>query len=225
MNEGMSVVQIHEYQAKRLLAQHGVPVPDGEIAYTATEAEAVGRRLQDWPLVVKSQIHAGGRGKAGGIRIVRTLDELRDAAERMIGVKLVTGQTGPQGKTVGKIYIEKATDIARELYISLTINRTGGGLTVVASAEGGMEIEALAEREPEKIVTFHLGPGVRLRAFHARKIAAALGFGGAAVARGGGIHPGALCRLFPARRRAGRGQSLGGDERRRDGRPGRQNEL
>ncbi len=174
----MSVMQIHEYQAKRLLARHGVPVPDGEIAYTATEAEAIARRLQDWPLVVKSQIHAGGRGKAGGVRIVRTLDELRDAAERMIGVKLVTGQTGPQGKTVSKIYIEKTTEIARELYISLMINRASGGLTVVTSAEGGMEIEALAEREPEKIVTFHLGPGVRLRAFHARKIAAALGFEG-----------------------------------------------
>jgi len=171
-------MQIHEFQAKQLLARHGVAVPDGEIAYTATEAEAIARRFQDWPLVVKSQIHAGGRGKVGGVRIVRTLDELRDAAEQLIGRTLVTEQTGPKGKVVGKIYIEKATEIARELYISFLVDRASGGTVVVAAAEGGMEIEKLARRAPEKLIRFHVAPGVKFRSFHARKVASALGFRG-----------------------------------------------
>jgi len=171
-------MQIHEFQAKQLLARHGVAVPDGEIAYTATEAEAIARRFQDWPLVVKSQIHAGGRGKVGGVRIVRTLDELRDAAEQLIGRTLVTEQTGPKGKVVGKIYIEKATEIARELYISFLVDRASGGTVVVAAAEGGMEIEELARRAPEKLIKFHVAPGVKFRSFHARKVASALGFRG-----------------------------------------------
>jgi len=170
-------MQIHEFQAKQLLARHGVAVPEGEIAYTATEAEAIARRLQDWPLVVKSQIHAGGRGKAGGVRIVRTLDELRDAAEQLIGRTLVTEQTGPKGKVVGKIYIEKATDVARELYISFLVDRAGGTV-VVAAAEGGIEIEELARRAPERLVKVHVAPGVKFRSFHARKVASALGFHG-----------------------------------------------
>ena len=171
-------MQIHEYQAKKLLARHGVAVPEGEIAYTATEAEAIARRFNEWPLMVKSQIHAGGRGKAGGVRLTRTLDDLRDAAEQLIGKPLVTEQTGPKGQMVGKIYIEKASDIERELYISIVTNRATGGTTVIASAEGGMEIETLSAEAPEKIFKLDLGPGKTLRSFHARQVASALGFQG-----------------------------------------------
>ena len=171
-------MEIHEYQAKKLLEGYGVPVPEGQVAYSVTEAEAIAQRFKSWPLMIKAQVHSGGRGKAGGIRKAQTMADLRNAAMGLMGRTLVTAQSGPGGKKIGKIYIEKASDIARELYISILVNRQTSGTTVIASAEGGMDIEELAASRPEKIVTLNLKPGLVLRSFHARQLASKLGFTG-----------------------------------------------
>jgi succinyl-CoA synthetase beta subunit len=168
-------MNIHEYQAKELLAKFGVAVPQGGIAYTAAEAVEVARRLGGGVWVVKAQIHAGGRGKAGGVRLVRSEDEVAAAAKALIGKRLVTHQTGPEGREVKRVYVETGCDIARELYLALSIDRAAGRITLIAAAEGGVEIEELAARAPDKILREAIDPAAGLSPFYARRIAFALG--------------------------------------------------
>jgi succinyl-CoA synthetase beta subunit len=174
-------MNIHEYQAKELLAKFGVAVPQGGIAYTAGEAVEVARRLGGDAWVVKAQIHAGGRGKAGGVRLVRSEDEVAAAAKALIGKRLVTHQTGPEGREVKRVYVETGCDIARELYLALSIDRATGRITLIASAEGGVEIEELAARAPDKILQEAIDPAAGLSPFYARRIAFALGLTGPQV--------------------------------------------
>src|SRR5260370_37353169 len=168
-------MNIHDYQAKELLAKFGVPVPPGGVGYTATEAVEVARRLGGKLWVVKAQIHAGGRGKAGGVKLVRSEDEVAAASRELIGKKLVTHQTGPEGRQVKRVYVEAGCDIARELYLALSIDRAAGRITLIAAAEGGVEIEELAERAPDKILREAIDPAAGLSPFYARRIAFALG--------------------------------------------------
>ena len=185
-------MNIHEYQAKGLLAKYGVAVPRGGVAHTVEEAESVARDLDGPVWVVKAQIHAGGRGKGGGVKLVRSLDEVGAAARDILGMTLVTPQTGPAGKTVRHIYVEEGCDIARELYLGTLIDRASGRVMVMASTEGGVEIEEVAAREPEKIVKVAVDPAIGLQPFHARKIAFSLGLEGrqvsAAVKLLGGVY-------------------------------------
>ena len=174
-------MNIHEYQAKELLAKFGVAVPQGGIAYTAGEAVEVARRLGGNAWVVKAQIHAGGRGKAGGVRLVRSEDEVAAAAKALIGKKLVTHQTGPEGREVKRVYVETGCDIARELYLALSIDRASGRITLIASAEGGVEIEELAARAPDKILQEAIDPAAGLSPFYARRIAFEVGLTGPQV--------------------------------------------
>jgi succinyl-CoA synthetase beta subunit len=168
-------MNIHEYQAKELLARYGVPVQPGGVAYTAAEAAAVAQRLGGDLWVVKAQIHAGGRGKAGGVKLVRTPEEAGEAAKGMLGKRLVTHQTGPQGRDVKRVYVEAASDIARELYLALSIDRTSGRTTLIAAAEGGVEIEELAARAPDKIMQLAIDPATGIEPFHGRRLAFELG--------------------------------------------------
>lgn len=176
-------MNIHEYQAKQLLAKFGVAVPRGGVAYTPEEAEKVANDLGGPVWVVKSQIHAGGRGAgrfkgneqgAGGVRVVKSVADVKSNAGEMIGATLVTKQTGPAGKEVSRVYIEEGCDIKRELYLSLLVDRDTSRVTVMASTEGGMEIEEVAEATPEKIVTIAIDPVTGMQGFHARRIAFAL---------------------------------------------------
>ncbi len=171
-------MNIHEYQAKQLLAKYGVAVPRGGVAYTVDEAVAKAKELGGPVWVVKAQIHAGGRGKGGGVKVVKSLDAVRDAAKAMLGMTLVTHQTGPQGKEVKRIYIEEGCDIARELYLSLLIDRVTSRVTVMASSEGGMDIEEVAAKTPEKILRVSIDPITGLRPHHARQLAFGLGLTG-----------------------------------------------
>ena len=164
-------MNIHEYQAKQVLAKYGVAVPKGGVAYTAEEAEKVARELGGDVWVVKAQIHAGGRGKGGGIKVVKSLDAVRGEAARMIGMTLVTPQTGPQGKEVKRVYIEQGCDIKRELYLAILVDRGSGRPMIIASTEGGMNIEEVAEKHPDKIVRMAIDPAGGLQPFHARRVA------------------------------------------------------
>jgi succinyl-CoA synthetase beta subunit len=177
-------MNIHEYQAKRLLASYGVPIAEGSVAYTPKEAESVAKKLGGAMWVVKAQIHAGGRGKGGGVKVVKSPKEVRDTAKEMIGMQLVTHQTGPAGKEVKRIYVEQGCDIARELYLSMLIDRASGCVTVMASTEGGMDIEDVAAQTPEKIIKVAIDPITGLQPFHARLIAFGLGLEGAQVRSG-----------------------------------------
>jgi len=183
-------MNIHEYQAKQLLAKFGVTVPRGGVAYTGPEAEAVANDLGGPVWVVKSQIHAGGRGAGrfadkpdgkGGVRVVKSLDEVKDSVKEMLGHVLVTKQTGPAGKEVKRVYIEEGCDIARELYLSMLIDRSTSRITLMASTEGGMEIEEVAEATPEKILKVSIDPATGMLPFHARKLAFGLGLEGKQV--------------------------------------------
>ncbi len=174
-------MNIHEYQAKSLLRQYGVAVPDGGVAYTADEAVKVAENLGGPVYVVKAQIHAGGRGKGGGVKVVKSLDDVRTEAEKMIGMQLVTHQTGPEGKEVSRVYIEDGSDIARELYLGMLVDRATSRVTVMASTEGGMEIEEVAEKNPDAIKKVAIDPVTGLQPFHARKLAFALGLEGKQV--------------------------------------------
>jgi len=174
-------MNIHEYQAKELLAKYGVPVQPGGVAYTAADAAEVATRLGGDLWAVKAQIHAGGRGKAGGVKLVTSPDEAAAAAAGMLGKRLVTHQTGPQGRDVKRVYVEAATDIARELYLALSIDRTSGRTTLIAAAEGGIEIEELAARAPEKIIQLTIDPATGIEPFHARRLAFELELGGGEV--------------------------------------------
>jgi succinyl-CoA synthetase beta subunit len=171
-------MNIHEYQAKVLLKGFGVAVPRGGVAYTGEEAVKVANDLGGPVWVVKAQIHAGGRGKAGGVKVVKSLDDVRAAAEKMLGMTLVTHQTGPAGKEVKRVYIEEGCDIRRELYLGMLVDRATGRVTLMASTEGGMEIEEVAAKTPEKIIKVAIDPATGLQTFHARKIAFGLGLEG-----------------------------------------------
>ncbi|HTV45643.1 MAG TPA: ADP-forming succinate--CoA ligase subunit beta [Stellaceae bacterium] len=174
-------MNIHEYQAKELLAKFGVTVPRGTVAYTTAEAVAAARQLGGGVWVVKAQIHAGGRGKAGGVKLAHSEDEVAAAAMAMLGKNLVTHQTGPQGREVKRVYVEEGCDIARELYLGLLIDRETGRVTLIASTEGGVEIEEVAERSPDKILKVAIDPASGIQPFHAREIAFGLGLEGRQV--------------------------------------------
>jgi len=170
-------MKIHEYQAKGILAQFGVPVPRGRVARSPEEAAAIAGELGG-RVVVKAQIHAGGRGKGGGVKLAGTPEEARQAAGKILGMTLVTPQTGPEGRRVRAVLVEEATDIRQELYLSILVDRQAGLPVVMASAAGGMEIEEVARARPEAILKAHVEPATGLQPFHARKLAFGLGFSG-----------------------------------------------
>jgi succinyl-CoA synthetase beta subunit len=174
-------VKIHEYQAKSVLARFGVPVPRGEVASTAAEAGEIARRLGGDVVVVKAQIHAGGRGKGGGVKLARSAQDAEEIAKQMIGMTLVTHQTGPEGKKVGRVLIEEGLQIDRELYLSILIDRAAEAPVIIASAAGGMDIEEVAAKEPEKILREHIDRGAGIVPFQARKLAFGMGLQGGAV--------------------------------------------
>ena len=171
-------MNIHEHQAKAVLAEYGVPVPRGYPAFTVQEAVEAAGKLGGSVWVVKAQIHAGGRGKGGGVKVVKSIDDLRAEATRMLGMTLVTHQTGPKGKLVSRLYIEEGAAIAKELYLSLLVDRETSRVAVVASTEGGMDIEAVAHDTPEKIITFSIDPATGPWPHHAQALAKALGLTG-----------------------------------------------
>jgi succinyl-CoA synthetase beta subunit len=171
-------VNVHEYQAKEILARHGVPVLRGELATTPAEARAAAERLGGGLTVVKAQIHAGGRGKGGGVKLAKTPEDAERLAGEMLGMQLVTHQTGPQGQTVRKVYVEAGCDIAREIYLGMLLDRANSRIVVMASTEGGVEIEKVAEETPEKILKVWVDPVVGLQGYQGRQLAFGLGLEG-----------------------------------------------
>jgi succinyl-CoA synthetase beta subunit len=171
-------MKIHEYQAKTILAKYGVPVPQGEVVFDASRAADVARRLGGGTVVVKAQIHAGGRGKGGGVKVVKGPDDAQAAAQKMIGMNLVTYQTGPQGQKVHRVLVEQGLKIQRELYLGLVLDRTTERPVLMVSSEGGVEIEKVAEDRPERIFKEFVHPAIGLSAFQTRKLAFALGLEG-----------------------------------------------
>ena len=176
-------MNIHEYQAKELLKARGIPVLKGGVAYTAEEAAEVAKSLPGPVYVVKAQIHAGGRGKGGGVKVVKSIDDVKATAKKMIGMQLVTHQTGPAGQEVRRVYIEEGCDIGRELYLGMLIDRTTSRVTIMASTEGGMDIEEVAAYHPDKIMKVVIDPAVGFQAFQGRQIAFALGLEGKQVGK------------------------------------------
>ena len=174
-------MNIHEYQAKQLLRDFGVAVLRGGVAATPEEAVKVADGLGGPVWVIKAQIHAGGRGKGGGVKVVKSLEDVRAEARRMLGMTLVTPQTGPKGKAVRRVYVEEGCDIAREIYLGMLIDRATSRVTVMASSEGGIEIEEVAAKHPERIIRVAIDPALGLMPFHARKIAYGLGLEGKQV--------------------------------------------
>ena len=168
-------MNIHEFQAKQVLARFGVPVPKGQPASTPDEAAAAFRALGQPKAVIKAQIHAGGRGKAGGVKLIGSAEEAREFAARLLGKPLVTHQTGPEGRVVRRVYVEEASQVARELYLGMVVDRKVAAVGVIASTEGGTEIEEVAAKTPEKIVTDPIDPLLGMAPFQARRIAFALG--------------------------------------------------
>jgi succinyl-CoA synthetase beta subunit len=197
-------MNIHEYQAKELLAKYGVPVPAGYPAMSVEEAVEAAKKLPGPLWVVKAQIHAGGRGKGkfkelgesakGGVRLAHSVDEVRDHAEEMLGKTLVTVQTGPAGKQVQRLYITDGVDIAKEFYLALLVDRETGRVAVVASTEGGVEIEKVAHETPERITTITIDPATGLMPHHGRQVAAALGLSGDLSKQAGKV----LAKLYDA---------------------------
>jgi succinyl-CoA synthetase beta subunit len=171
-------MNLHEYQSKKILASYGVPVPDGRVAASADEAVAAATSLGGKVWVVKAQVHAGGRGKAGGVKLARDAEAVRAAAAGMLGQRLVTKQTGLAGLPIDQVYVESGSDIARELYLSLTLNREKSRITVVASSAGGMDIEEVAEKTPEQILTTTIHPVTGLSPYQCRDLAYGLGLTG-----------------------------------------------
>ena len=174
-------MNIHEYQAKELLRAFGLSVPKGGVAYTVGEAVKVAEELGGKCWVVKAQIHAGGRGKGGGIKLVKSIQEVKKQASKLLGMQLITEQTGAEGKEVERIYIEECCDITREYYLGILVDRVTSRITIIASLEGGMEIEEVAARSPEKIFKVSVDPAYGIQEFHARKIAHGIGLQGLQV--------------------------------------------
>src|SRR5215813_6241338 len=174
-------MKIHEYQAKAILAQHGVPVPRGEETSDPGDAPAIAKRLGTSVVVVKAQIHAGGRGKGGGVKLAKSVDEVERIARDMLGMTLVTHQTGPEGRVVGRLLIEEGLQMTRELYLSIVLDRAAGKPVMMASADGGMDIEEVAAKTPERIAKVYIEPGVGIVPFQARQLGFAIGLDGAQV--------------------------------------------
>lgn len=168
-------MNIHEYQAKQILGRYKVNVPRGQVAYTPKEAVQAAQGLGGKLWVVKAQIHAGGRGKGGGVKLAKSLDEVENLARQMLGMTLVTHQTGPEGRVVRRVYVEEGTDIKKELYMSMVVDRATSRVTFITSAEGGVEIEEVAAKHPEKIIKVAIDPAAGMQAFHSRKMAFGLG--------------------------------------------------
>ena len=171
-------MNIHEHQAKALLAEYGVPVPRGQAAFSVDEAVSAAKELGGPVYVVKAQIHAGGRGKAGGVKVVKSLDEVTDIAGEILGRTLVTHQTGPEGREVRRLYVEDGCDIADELYLSMLVDRGTSRITIIASSEGGMDVEEVAASQPEKILSLAIDPATGLQPYHMRRLAGILGLSG-----------------------------------------------
>jgi succinyl-CoA synthetase beta subunit len=188
-------MKIHEYQAKELFKTNGVPVPRGTVAFTVTEACEVARDLGTYPLVVKAQIHAGGRGKAGGVKLAHSEDEVRRLTGDMLGMTLTTHQTGPEGRRVGKVLVEEGLDIADELYLGVVVDRATADIVFMVSEAGGMDIETVAAETPEKITRVHVNPALGIQPYHCRRLAFALGLS-PAEAKPFGAMVAALYRLF-----------------------------
>ena len=178
-------MDIHEHQAKELLRQYNIPTPTGYVAFTTDEAIKAAKKLPGPVFVVKAQIHAGGRGKAGGVKVVKDLDEVKNSAETILGKKLVTHQTGSEGKLVQRLYIEDGCDISSEYYFSMVVDRVTSRVSVIASTEGGMDIEQVAKETPEKILSFNIDPTIGFQPFHARLIANELKLEGSSFKQAG----------------------------------------
>ena len=176
-------MKIHEYQAKAILARYGVPVPRGEVAFDAADAADIARRLGGSVVVVKAQIHAGGRGKGGGVKLAKSPDEAGRLAATILGMTLVTHQTGPEGRIVSRVLIEEGLQMTRELYLSLVLDRASGKPVMMASAAGGMDIEDVAAKTPEQIIRVYIEPGVGLVPFEARQLGFGIGLDGAEVTK------------------------------------------
>jgi succinyl-CoA synthetase beta subunit len=176
-------MKIHEYQGKAILKTFGVPVPEGDVAFTADEARAIAERLGGGVVVVKAQIHAGGRGKGGGVKVVKNPAEARDAAAKMIGMRLVTYQTGPEGSVVSRVLVEQGLTISRELYLGIVIDRSSQMPVVMVSQDGGVEIEKVAHETPERIFKAFVNPALGLQPFQARQLAFDLGLAGDQVGK------------------------------------------
>ena len=177
-------MKIHEYQGKEILRKYNVAMPQGAVAFSVDEAAAVAQRLGGSVWVVKAQIHAGGRGKGGGVKIAKSIGEVKTLASQILGMRLITHQTGPEGKIVKRLLVEQGVDIAKEMYVGITLDRTTGMNVLMVSTEGGVEIEKIAAESPEKIVKEHVDPSVGLQQFQARKLAFALGLTGDAFKNG-----------------------------------------
>jgi succinyl-CoA synthetase beta subunit len=174
-------MKIHEYQAKAILAKYGVPVPRGEVVFSAAEARAAAQRLGGGTVVVKAQIHAGGRGKGGGVKVVKSAEEAERAAAQMIGMRLVTYQTGPDGQVVQRVLVEQGLSITRELYLGLVLDRASERPALMVSPDGGVDIEEVAHETPDRIFKEFIHPGVGLGAYQTRKLAFALGLTGSQI--------------------------------------------
>src|SRR6201985_3281537 len=180
-------MNIHEHQAKAVLKEFGVPVPHGYAAFSVDEAVAAAEKLDGSVYVVKAQIHAGGRGKGGGVKVVKSLGDVKAEAERMLGMTLVTHQTGPKGRVVRRLYIEEGAAIAKEFYLSLLVDRETSRVSVVASTEGGMDIEEVAHSTPEKIHTFSIDPATGVFPHHALLLSKSLKLEGPAAKQAAGL--------------------------------------
>lgn len=174
-------MNLHEYQAKDVFRSYGIAVPSGRVAASAEEAVKAAEALGGSVWVVKAQVHAGGRGKAGGVKVAKDLDTVRSAAQAMLGTRLATKQTGPEGLPVEHVYVESGSDIEREIYLSLTLNRERGRIALIASAAGGMDIEEVAAKTPEQILTVNIHPAAGLQGYQCRQLAFGLGLKGAQV--------------------------------------------
>jgi succinyl-CoA synthetase beta subunit len=174
-------MKIHEYQAKELFKKFGVPVPEGGVAFSTSEAKGVAEKLGSFPVVVKAQIHAGGRGKGGGVKLAKSMEDVGGAADQIIGMTLVTHQTGPEGRLVKKVLVEQGLNIAKELYLSIIPDRSTAQVVVMASEAGGMDIEEVAEKTPEKIIKVYINPLQGIQAYHCREAAFGLNLPAAAV--------------------------------------------
>ena len=175
-------MNLHEYQSKDIFRSYGIAVPAGRVAASADEAVAAAEAIGGSIWVVKAQVHAGGRGKAGGVKLARDMNAVREAAQHMLGTRLVTKQTGEEGLPVESVYVESGSEIDREVYLSLTLNRERGRIALIASAAGGMDIEEVAHKTPEKILTVNVHPSAGLQPYQARQIAFGLGFKGPQIA-------------------------------------------
>lgn len=174
-------MKIHEYQAKTLFQRYNVPIPKGAVAFSPEEAQAVAADLGGYPVVIKAQIHAGGRGKGGGVKLAHSPDEVPAIAREIIGMTLVTHQTGPEGRLVKKVLVEQGLDIAKELYLSIIADRASAKIVIMASEAGGMDIEAVAEQSPEKIIKAYINPLIGLQSYHCLEVAYGLNLEAAVV--------------------------------------------